>query len=68
MQYMNDENFFESYQLMQVEDWLVKISKMNDTIQVFLYNPSLGQTAIQWFNSEQESVEWVEFMAARYSY
>ena len=57
---------FESYETIGLGDWLIKISKMNGTIMVFMWNVMSAESAIDWFDSEQEAYMWIEYMSAKY--
>lgn len=58
--------FFETYELASIGDWYVKISKMDGTVMVFIYNPIILESAIDWFDSEYEAVLWIDYMTAKY--
>jgi len=58
--------FFESYELAQIGDWDIKVSKMDGTVMVFAWNPVICESAIDWFDSEYDAVFWIDYMTAKY--
>ena len=60
------ENAFESYETVQIGEWLVKVSKLYDQIQVFMWNPLICESSIQWFDCEYEAIYFVDYMSAKY--
>lgn len=57
---------FISYEPVFIGEWIVKISKMQDQTQVFLYNNYSRESEIQWFDEEYDAILWIDYMCAKY--
>jgi hypothetical protein len=58
---------FESYEAVYVGNCIVKISKLDKQIQVFLYSQYTMECRIEWFFEEYDAIVWVEYMSQKYS-
>jgi len=57
---------FVTYEPVCVGDWVVKVSKMDEQVQVFLYHPYSIESQIQWFTEEYDAILWIDYMCAKY--
>lgn len=60
------ETEFYSYPVMFAEDWTIKVSTLDRQIQVFMYNLSLGECQMQWFDNNMDAMMWIDYMTSKY--
>jgi hypothetical protein len=58
--------FFQSYDSVEIGDWCVKISVLDNTWMIFIWNPIICESQVEWFDSEYEAVLWLDYMTAKY--
>lgn len=57
---------FFSYHTIYAEDWAIKVSTMGRQIQVFMFNSSLGECQIEWFDNNMDAMLWIDYMTSKY--
>ena len=57
---------FLSYRTIYADDWCIKVSTMGGQIQVFVWNSSLGESTIEWFDNNMDAMLWIDYMTSKY--
>jgi len=58
----NTSNQFTTYELVTIDDWDVKLSRLDDQLLIAIQNRDSGLTDVRFFTSEILAFQWIDYV------